>query len=97
MEKLENLLNELTFNITNGNDKIKYHCSELKRLVQLSTEQKIIELNNLNEILVKKIDNYEKECTLRYSNCNLYKNQTQACLLFCFLFFVKLGYIFHFF
>lgn len=74
LEKLENLLNELTFNITNGNDKIKYHCSELKRLVQLSTEQKIIELNNLNEILVKKIDNYEKECTLRYSNCNLYKS-----------------------
>ena len=74
MQKLENSLNELTFYITNGNDKIKYHCSELKRLVQLSTEQKIIDLNNLNEVLVKRIDNYEKECTLRYSNCNLYKS-----------------------
>ncbi len=59
---LEKLLGELSFDMENGADKIKTHCSELKRLTQLSTENKINELNVLNGLFIKQIDEYEKSC-----------------------------------
>jgi len=54
---LEKLLNELSFDMENGADKIKTHCSELKRLTQLSTENKINELNDLNSYSLSKLKN----------------------------------------
>lgn len=65
---LEKLINELTFDTDNGSDKIKQHCNELKRLVQLATENKIADLSDVNYALVKKIDEYEKECCEKYLN-----------------------------
>ncbi len=41
LQKLEALTQELQFDFENGSDKIKGHCNEHRRLVQLATENKI--------------------------------------------------------
>ena len=64
---LDKLLNELTFDMANGAEKIKLHCSELKRLTQLATENKIKELNNLNNLFIKQIEEYELVCIEKYA------------------------------
>ena len=52
-------INEMGVN--NGVDKIKEHCVEIRREVQLATEETIQLINNYNEELIKRIDDYEKE------------------------------------
>ena len=47
--------------------KIKEYCIEQRRLVQLSTENKIQEINNINEQLIKQIDDFKNQCILSYS------------------------------
>lgn len=64
---LEQLTKELTFDMEHGEDKIKHHCNELKRLVQLATEQKVNEINQLNQVYIKQIDDYELDCIEKYS------------------------------
>ncbi len=61
--KLETLLNELSFDMDHGVDKIKEHCIELRIQVQLAVEHKIQEINEFNDAFIKKIDLYEKECS----------------------------------
>ena len=34
----------------------------MRRLVQLSTEEKIEQINKQNDLLIKEIDDYEREC-----------------------------------
>ena len=51
----------------NGADYIHDHCTELRRLVQLSTEEKILRLNDLNEIIISKIDVYEKKAIEKFN------------------------------
>lgn len=63
LNKLESLLNELSFDMEHGEDKIKDHCIELRIQVQLAAEQKIQEINEFNDAFIKQIDLYEKECT----------------------------------
>lgn len=41
LQKLEALTQELQFDFENGSDKIKGHCNEQRRRVQLVTENKI--------------------------------------------------------
>ncbi len=51
----------------NGAEYIHDHCTELRRLVQLSTEEKILRLNDLNEKTISKIDAYEKLSVLNFN------------------------------
>jgi hypothetical protein len=67
LQKLEALKRELKFNFENGSDKIKEHCNEQRRLVQLATENTMEELNKINEELITEIDNFEIECIKCYS------------------------------
>ena len=55
-------LDSFTFDLNNSEFKIKEHCLELRRLVQLSTEKKISEINRLNQDLIDQIDDYETKC-----------------------------------
>ena len=56
------LSKKLKFDLENGIDNIKEYCIEQKRLVQLSVENKMKELNDLNEEFVKEIDENEGDC-----------------------------------
>ena len=38
--------------IKNPVDEAKQYCNELKRLVQLSTEEKILQINSINEVFI---------------------------------------------
>jgi len=68
-ESLKSNLNEMrkaidsfTNCLNNGADNVKEHCIELRRLVQLSSEQKIAEINQLNDVFIKQIDQYQAKC-----------------------------------
>jgi hypothetical protein len=50
----------------NGTEKIKEHCDEQIRLVQLATENTIVFVNNLSDDLIEKIRKIEAECTETY-------------------------------
>ena len=65
LTKFETLLNELSFDMGHGVDKIKEHCIELRIQVQLAVEHKIQEINEFNDAFIKQIDSYEKECTVK--------------------------------
>jgi hypothetical protein len=74
LKNLDKLIHELNFNSENGADIINQHCFEQRRLIQLSTEtkiqeiNKIEEINKLNEIFIDEVDNYEKKCINSYRN-----------------------------
>jgi hypothetical protein len=67
LQKIEALTRELKFDFNDGSDKIKEHCNEQRRLVQLATENAMQELNKINEELITEIDNFEIECMKYYS------------------------------
>ncbi len=62
LNKLEALSNTFQFNLNNSEAKIKEHCIELRRLSQLSTEQKKTELDQFNDDFIKQINQYESNC-----------------------------------
>jgi hypothetical protein len=62
LNKLEALSNTFQFNLNNSEFKIKEHCIELRRLSQLSTEQKKVELDQFNDDFIKQINQYESNC-----------------------------------
>lgn len=62
LNKLEALSNTFQFNLNNSEAKIKEHCIELRRLSQLSTEQKKVELDQFNDDFIKQINQYESNC-----------------------------------
>ena len=68
LNQIQNYLSQLSSDLNNGIDKIKDHCIELRREVQLKTEQKILEINQMNESLIQQIDNYEEECILNFTS-----------------------------
>lgn len=77
VEKLKKNLNEirlhldkLDYDFNNGVDIIKEHCIELRTLCQLATEQTILDINKFNEIMIKQIDDYEKECISKFTQNN---------------------------
>lgn len=72
---LNDLVDELNFDINNGIDKIKYHCNELRRLVQLATEERIQQIQNFNETFLKQINSYEKERIDDYSTNDRFKQE----------------------
>jgi hypothetical protein len=68
LNDIQNQLSLLSNDLNNGVDKIKDHCIELRREVQLKTEQKILEINQLNEALIQQIDEYEEECVFNFTS-----------------------------
>lgn len=70
LKELESVIVQLRNGCKNEIDKTKEHCTELKPLVRLATEQKIKRLNEYNETFMKKIDDYEQEYIVKYSLIN---------------------------
>ena len=60
IKKLKSLIKMLN-NECEISEKIKEYCSEKKRLTQLSTEQRINEINYFNDELIKIIQEYERK------------------------------------
>ncbi len=54
-------LKQFKFYINNQENKIHDYSTELKRLVQLKSEEKIAEINKINEFLIFKIDEFTSE------------------------------------
>jgi hypothetical protein len=73
IENLKSILKEIeimmnSFLAINHRQIIKEHCNELKNKVQLSTEEKIVKLTDLNESFMKQIETYETKCIKTYEN-----------------------------
>ena len=69
LKKIQNILNEITFDVENSDFKLKEFCTELRTQVQLSTEMKLNQINEMSDLLLKEIDDYETEC-IRMINYN---------------------------
>jgi hypothetical protein len=63
-------LDKLEYDFNNGIDIIKEHAIELRTLLQLATEQSILDLHKFNEIMIKTVDNYEIECINKFTRNN---------------------------
>lgn len=68
--ELEERMKQIQFEINNGDYVISEHCRELRRLVQLSKEDKIQQINNINENLMKRIEKFESESINSYLSIN---------------------------
>jgi hypothetical protein len=62
LNKLERLLAVIDSNIEQSEYKINEYCNELRRKIQLVTEEKIKKINDLNDLLINQVDLYEQEC-----------------------------------
>jgi len=76
-EKLQKSLNELQsiiqllcYGCEDGTDLIAEYCNEQIRLIQLSTENKIEQMNKLSDELIAFVREYERTCIELYSNKN---------------------------
>ena len=74
-ERLQNNLNKVLSIVKlflsdyeNGTDIIKEYCNEQIRRIQLSTENKIEQINKLNDELIAFVKDYERMCIESYSN-----------------------------
>jgi hypothetical protein len=67
-EELKYNCEELKNNFSNTDDKISQYCIALRNQVDLETEQLIEQVHQFNEGLIKKINIYEKECTISYKD-----------------------------
>ena len=68
LNKLETLFRMLKDGSDNGIDKIKEHCDEQIRLIQLSTENRIEQINKLNDELIEIIRDFERKCIQSFLN-----------------------------
>jgi hypothetical protein len=70
LNKVESIINIISYDCENGEDKIKEHCDEQIRKIQLSTEKTIEKINKFNEDLIAFVKEYEKMCIQSYSKNN---------------------------
>ena len=70
LNKVESIINIISYDCENGEDKIKEHCNEQIRKIQLSTEKTIEKINKFNEDLIAFVKEYEKMCIQSYSKNN---------------------------
>ena len=70
MNKLQSIIQLLWSDCENGNDIIREYCNEHIRLIQLSTENKIEQINKLSDELIAFVREYERTCIESYSNKN---------------------------
>lgn len=68
LKNIKSLVDDISFNYMNGIDRIKEHCSEQRRLIQLATEHKIQEVYNLSDFFLQQIDEYELEHCENFTN-----------------------------
>ena len=71
LQKIATLSHDLNINFDNGFDKIKEHCNEQRRLVNMAIENKIQELNKINEETMAKIDEFEMMCKKSFSGIDI--------------------------
>jgi hypothetical protein len=62
LNEIQNKINDFTNGLNSGIERIKEYCLNLKADVQLGTNLKIQRINELNEIYIREINSYEKEC-----------------------------------
>ncbi len=78
LRKLDSLAKSIILDTDFGVNLIQEHFTEQIRLVQLSTENKIDKINNLNDKLIEAFRNYEKKCIesflSRNESINMKKN-----------------------
>ena len=60
LNKLDQSVKELLFEMNNGQTSIIEHFRDQKRLVQLATEERIEQLNQCNELLINQLKDYEQ-------------------------------------
>jgi hypothetical protein len=70
---LESLVNKLNYDMNHGEDSIKEHCIELRRMIQLATEKKIQELIAKSELLIQRVHSYEQDTVEKYAKNTEYK------------------------
>lgn len=66
IEDISIMANQLKHDFKNGSDRIKEHCSELRRKVQLVTEQTMFNIDKFSNEFISFIDKYEKERLISY-------------------------------
>jgi hypothetical protein len=82
LQKIETLSRDLKITFHNesekdtditeySNDKIKEHCNEQRGLVNMAIENKIQELNKINEETMAKIDEFEMMCKKSFSGIDI--------------------------
>jgi hypothetical protein len=62
LKQMQTELTSLKKDLSNGNEKIKKYCHDLRTDVQLASEMAIHEINTLNTIMINQINTYEIEC-----------------------------------
>ena len=55
-------IEELNYEVNHGDEKIISHCNNLKNDLKRSVQEKIKEINAINNDLMKQIDNYQRDC-----------------------------------
>jgi hypothetical protein len=70
MNKLQSIIQLLWSDCENGTDIIRDYCNEQIRLIQISTENKIEQINKLSDELIEFVKEYERTCIESYSNKN---------------------------
>lgn len=63
---LESLASKLNCDMHHGEDTIKEHCFELRRIIQLATEKKIQEIITSSSLLINRVDDYEQDTIDKY-------------------------------
>jgi hypothetical protein len=66
--EIQNIINSIQFGLDSSVDKVKEHCLNLKSDVQLATEETIEQINQLNELFINKIDDYQDKCIHSFEN-----------------------------
>ena len=72
-------INEIKLGLNNPSDSLFEYCSDLKRKVQLTTETKILSLNEMNENCIKEIEQFQKDCSANLKEkekCDLHLIET---------------------
>jgi predicted RNA-binding protein Jag len=72
--------NELTNHINIGNDKIKDHCDNIRKEIQMVTEQAHQDLNENFKMFMGEIDDYEKETQTNVEDEDIYKTAIEKTL-----------------
>jgi hypothetical protein len=70
LNKIQSITKLLLHDFENASDIITEYCNEQIRLIQLSTENKIEQINKLNDELIAFVKEYERMCFESYSNKN---------------------------
>jgi len=95
ISKVVSICKIIWYDCDNGTDIIREYCNEQIRQIQLSTENKIEQMNKLSDELIKFVREYEKKCVESYlkkknslkeelnkiiSEANIFINEKQAYL-----------------